>query len=225
MKLLALRGRNLTSLADEFSIDFTAEPLRSAGLFAITGPTGAGKSTLLDAICLALYDRLPRLDGADSGTVGRDEARGTSYDDVRNILRHGEGAAFAEVEFLGQDHRRYKARWEVNRAHSRADGRLQAQKMLLIDLESGQALGDKKTETLRLTAEKVGLSFDQFRRAVLLAQGEFDTFLKARSKDRAELLERITGTEIYSRVSQAAHERAKAERDGMRALQQQLAAQ
>ena len=63
MKILAIRLKNLASLAGPFEIDFTAEPLASAGLFAITGPTGAGKSTLLDALCLALYDRTPRLDG------------------------------------------------------------------------------------------------------------------------------------------------------------------
>lgn len=54
MRVLAIRGRNLASLEGEFSIDFTEEPLASAGIFAISGPTGAGKSTLLDAMCLAL---------------------------------------------------------------------------------------------------------------------------------------------------------------------------
>ena len=53
MRVLAIRGRNLASLEGEFSIDFTEEPLASAGIFAISGPTGAGKSTLLDAMCLA----------------------------------------------------------------------------------------------------------------------------------------------------------------------------
>ena len=66
MKILAIRGRNLASLSSEFELDFTAEPLASAGLFAITGPTGAGKSTLLDALCLALYERTPRLARATS---------------------------------------------------------------------------------------------------------------------------------------------------------------
>ena len=50
MRVLAIRGRNLASLEGEFSIDFTEEPLASAGIFAISGPTGAGKSTLLDAM-------------------------------------------------------------------------------------------------------------------------------------------------------------------------------
>ena len=60
MRILAIRGRNLASLAGEFCVDFESEPLQSSGLFAISGPTGAGKSTLLDALCLALYDATPR---------------------------------------------------------------------------------------------------------------------------------------------------------------------
>ena len=60
MKILAIRGKNLASLAGEFTIDFTTEPLSSAGIFAITGATGSGKSTLLDALCLALFDKTPR---------------------------------------------------------------------------------------------------------------------------------------------------------------------
>ena len=61
MKILNISGKNLASLAGEFEVDFQQEPLASAGLFAISGPTGAGKSTLLDALCLALYDATPRL--------------------------------------------------------------------------------------------------------------------------------------------------------------------
>ena len=61
MKILALRGENLASIQHPFEIDFVNSILGESGLFAITGKTGAGKSTLLDAICLALYDRIPRL--------------------------------------------------------------------------------------------------------------------------------------------------------------------
>ena len=223
MKLLALRGANLASLAAPFSIDFEADPLRGAGIFAITGPTGAGKSTLLDAICLALFDSVPRLEGAESsartGRAGAAEELQITYGDVRGLLRHGAAEAYAEVDFRGQDGRAYRARWEVKRARSRADGRLQAQRMVLTDLSTNQVVGDKKTETLREIERRVGLNFDQFRRAVMLAQGEFDTFIKARSQDRAELLERITSTAIYSRLSRAAFQRAKQEREALSLLE------
>ena len=226
MRILALRGENLASLAEVFEVDFDAEPIRSSGIFVITGPTGAGKTTLLDALCLALFDRLPRMDTAERGaSIGRvegDSSQQAKYDDVRGILRHGAGAGYAEIDFIGQDGRRYRSRWEVNRARRRVNGRLQDQKITLADLQSGAIIGDKKTDTLLQIEKRIGLSFDQFRRSVLLAQGDFDTFIKASSKDRAELLERITGTEIYSQISQAAFARAKEEREALRALETQL---
>ena len=74
MKILAIRGKNLASLG-EFEMDFQREPLASAGLYAITGPTGAGKSTLLDALCLALYEQTPRLSGiTGSGKINSSES-------------------------------------------------------------------------------------------------------------------------------------------------------
>ncbi|MGE5516903.1 MAG: AAA family ATPase [Bacteroidota bacterium] len=207
MKILALRVRNLTSLAGEAVLDFEAPPLASAGLFAITGPTGAGKSTLLDALCLALYDRLPRLGHGD---------------DVRSALRHGAADAFAEVDFAGRDGGRYRARWEVRRARNRADGRIQAQTMALTDLATGAALGGGKRETLDAIADKVGLDYHQFRRSVLLAQNDFDAFLRAKPDDRANLLELMTGTAIYGELSMAAYDRAKSEEAALKALDDEL---
>lgn len=224
MRILAIRGENLASLAGAFEVDLEGDPIRGAGIFAITGPTGAGKTTLFDAVCLALFDRLPRMDFAESRTsVGRTEgAKQIQYNDVRGILRHGTGSGFAEVDFIGQDHRRYRARWEVRRARDRASGNLQAQKITLTDLESDQIIGDKKTETLDQIERRIGLSFDQFRRSVLLAQGDFDTFINSGAKERAALLERITGTEIYTQISQAASARAKQEREALDQLERQI---
>lgn len=226
MRILAIRGANLASLSDPFEVDFETEPIRSSGIFVITGPTGAGKTTLLDALCLALFDRLPRMDTAESGAlIGRiegDSSQQIKYDDVRGILRHGASAGYAEVDFVAQDGQRYRSRWEVNRARGKADGKLQNQKITLTDIKSRAIIGDKKTDTLLQIQKRIGLSFDQFRRSVLLAQGDFDTFIKAGSKDRAELLERITGTQIYSDISRAAFVRAKQEREALRDLETQL---
>ena len=225
MRIRAVRGQNLASLP-HFEVDFDAQPLAGAGLFAITGPTGAGKSTLLDAICLALYDALPRLEGVGRGAVGRagdDDAERISLSDVRSILRHGAGEGYAEVDFTGQDGKAYRARWSVHRSRKHASGRLQYQTHSLIDIEAEAQIGHHRTEVKHEIARRIGLSFEQFRRAALLAQGDFDAFLRADAKDRAELLERITGSEIYAKISMAAFQRAKAEREQIKALEADIA--
>ena len=210
MRILAIRGCNLASLAGEFEIDLAHGPLAGAGVFAIVGPTGAGKSTLLDAMCVALFDRTPRLANRSTVVVGRgdDDPAALGAQDVRTLLRRGASAGWAEVDFESGDARQYRARWSVRRARGATDGTLQDQQVTLTAIDGGGRLGGTKTETLRAIHRCLGLSFDQFRRSALLAQGEFATFLRAEGKDRSELLERMTGTEIYSKLSIAAHQRA-----------------
>lgn len=212
MRILAIRGTNLASLP-EFSIDFSAEPLNRSGLFAITGKTGAGKSTILDALCIALFDKTPRLAGGGA-MVGRPDGKDdyrVNAGDVRSIVRQGTSGGSAEVDFVGRDGRQYRASWQARRARNRADGKFQAQTVGLLDIETNQPLGGTKTETLALIQEKIGLTYEQFRRSVLLAQGEFAAFLRADGKERAELLEKITGTDIYARLSIAAFSRKRQE--------------
>ncbi|NKQ10109.1 AAA family ATPase [Pseudomonas sp. SST3] len=222
MKILAIRLKNLASLAGEQVIDFTAEPLASAGLFAITGPTGAGKSTILDALCLALFGSTPRLDGASLLSKVPDGSDEIGSGDERNLLRRGCGSGYAEVNFVGVDGHRYRARWEVKRAREKVDGRLQASSQSLLDLDRDQLLASgKKREFKELLEAKLGLTLPQFTRAVLLAQSEFSAFLKADDNDRGTLLEKLTDTGLYSRLGQAAFEAAKRAREALTALQQQ----
>ncbi|MBY5921944.1 AAA family ATPase [Ferrimonas balearica] len=213
MKILAIRGENLASLARPFDIELAEGPLAQSGLFAITGPTGSGKSTLLDALCLALYDQTPRYttgrQGAEVGARDGDNKLWIKSNDVRQILSRGKAEGWAEVDFVGTDGDRYRARWTVRRARGKLDGRLQSQEMSLTHLATGKVESGKKTEVLESIETKIGLSWDQFRRAVLLAQGDFAAFLKATPKARSELLERLTGTEIYSRIGSAAFERGR----------------
>ncbi|MDR6714380.1 exonuclease SbcC [Pseudomonas hunanensis] len=220
MKILAIRLKNLASLAGPIDIDFTAEPLASAGLFAITGPTGAGKSTLLDALCLALFGTVPRLNA-----IGR-EAKVPDADgeiptyDPRNLLRRGTGSGFAEVDFVGIDGHRYRARWEANRARDKANGKLQHSRQSLYDLDGEQLLGSGKNEYKQLVEARLGLNFEQFTRAVMLAQSEFSAFLKADDKERSELLEKLTNTAIYTRLGQRAFSKAKEAGDTHNALKE-----
>ncbi|HEY0588353.1 MAG TPA: AAA family ATPase [Pseudoduganella sp.] len=223
MRVLRIAGKNLASLADEFSVDFTAQPLSDAGLFAISGPTGAGKSTLLDALCLALYDDTPRLHKAEGKTP--DVGEPVSSQDPRTLLRRGAAEGWAEVDFVGNDGAAYRARWNVWRARTKAAGALQPSTMTLHKLPGLQPLGHKKTEVMAEIVQRIGLSFDQFTRAVLLAQNEFSAFLKARDDERGTLLETLTGSGIYSEISKRAFERWRAEELALKTLAAGLANQ
>ncbi|MGE3540250.1 MAG: AAA family ATPase [Candidatus Tectimicrobiota bacterium] len=207
MKILAISGQNLASLAGKFELRLAEGPLARAGLFAITGPTGAGKSTLLDALCLALFAKTPRLSDRGGTEIG---AEGEEYklraNDARNIVRRGTSVGWAEVEFLGQDDRRYRARWTARRARDRVDGRFQPQEWRLYEADTAHTIGGAGTEETRREIEaRLGLTYEQFKRSALLAQGDFAAFLMAPPDERAELLERVTGTEIYTDISIAAH--------------------
>jgi len=225
MRILRIAGKNLASLAGEFQVDFESEPLASSGLFAISGPTGAGKSTLLDALCLALYDATPRLlkrAGSQLPDVGSDTV---SALDPRTLLRRGAAEAWSEVDFAGNDEIRYRARWSVRRAYGKASGALQPSKMTLHRLPELDPLGGTKTEVANEIVARIGLSFEQFTRAVLLAQNEFSAFLKTDENERGELLETLTGTTIYSEISRRAFERYRAEQERTKMLTSQLANQ
>ncbi|KPG73135.1 AAA family ATPase [Pseudomonas libanensis] len=220
MKILAIRLKNLASLAGPFEIDFTAEPLASAGLFAITGPTGAGKSTLLDALCLALFGAVPRL--GDTGQAKMPDAdTDISIGDPRTLIRRGTGGGYAEVDFVGVSGRRYRARWEANRARDKASGKLQNSRQSLIDLDSEQLLTSQKTEYKTQLELALGLNFEQFTRAVLLAQSEFSAFLKANDNERSELLEKLTDTALYTQLGRRAFDKAKDAKDAHKQLQDQ----
>lgn len=224
MKILAIRGRNLASLAGEFEVDFRREPLLNAGLFAISGPTGAGKSTLLDALCLALYGDTPRLTHAAGDKIPDVHADQVTPSDPRNLLRRGCGEGFAEVDFVGIDGIAYRARWTVRRARGRGDGKLQAVDTLLQRIEDMQPVGGtNKSEVHANIAQRIGLSFAQFTRAVLLAQNDFAAFLKADDNARAELLQTLTGSERFERLSIRVFERHSQEKQALDALNRQLA--
>lgn len=223
MKIISLEGENLASLSAPFSINFADGVLADAGLFAISGNTGAGKSTILDAICLSLFDAMPRFSANRRGTAighaSSEEGERVRSNDVRHILTRGMASGFSQVIFAIENGKQYQARWSVKRARNSAQGRLQAQEMQLTDCQTNQVLATKKTEVLSLIESLIGLNYEQFKRSVLLAQGDFAAFLKAPAKERSELLERITGTELYSLISKQAFNKAKEQEQALALLE------
>jgi exonuclease SbcC len=181
--------------------------LSAAGVFLITGPTGAGKSTLLDAMTLALYGRAAR--------YGNDKA-----DEM--MSRHT-GECLAEVDFETKGEK-LRATWRMRRARGKADGKLQPVDRRLANAVTGEILAEKSAEMDRLIEERTGLDAQRFLRSVLLAQGQFAAFLKAKPNERAELLEKITGTEIYSDLSVLAYETHKAKDEVVMRLKASLGA-
>ncbi|WP_180113102.1 AAA family ATPase [Acinetobacter sp. YH12073] len=221
MKILSIRIKNLASLAGEHFIDFESEPLASAGLVAIIGKTGAGKSTILDAMCLALFNRVPRLKDSDGKLIDVDGSE-LPTNSPQTVLRRGTGQGFAELSFIAQDQKVYSARWEIKRARENPNGKLQSVQRSLKCLTDGTVVADKtkavESQILRITQ----LSFEQFTRAVLLAQSEVTAFLKARDNERGELLEYLTNSSIFGKIGQLAFEKTKQIANQRKALEVRL---
>jgi exonuclease SbcC len=208
MRILQIRFKNLNSMFGEWEIDLTHPAYGDDGIFAITGPTGAGKSTILDALCLALYGRTPRLDSVNKT--------------ANELMSRQTGECLAEVTFeTGSG--RFRCHWAQHRARNRATGVLQHQRHEIVDVSNGVVLEHRIRDVAARVEVVIGMTFPQFTRSILLAQGGFAAFLQAGSDERAPVLEQITGTEIYSLISKAVHERRSDEVRTLETLEAALA--
>ncbi|MBR5709305.1 MAG: AAA family ATPase [Thermoguttaceae bacterium] len=207
MKILKLKFNNLNSLKGEWSIDFADPAFINDGLFAIVGPTGAGKTTILDAICLSLYGRTPRLDSITNSS--------------NEIMNRVSTECFAQTTF-SCDAGVFRSSFEQHYSSSKRGFNLQPPKMELANDSTNEILANSKSQVPLKVGELIGLTYEQFIRAVLLAQGQFKKFLDSNANDRSELLETITGTQIYSLISQKVFERSKAENAKLEEIKQKL---
>lgn len=195
MKINKLFIKNIHSLAGEHLIDFDDIDRSSDGVFLIVGPTGSGKTTLLDAITLGLFGSIKRL-----GDISN-----TNIEKNGSVVTKNQNEAQVDVVFTIR-RKQYTARWQIRR-RKRAQGWEAAQMSLydenLVLVESG--LNPVK----KLIPEIIGMNADQFNKAILLAQGDFASFLKSKFEEKADILEKITGTEHYSRIGAAIFEKNK----------------
>ena len=200
MKIKKLTIHNIASIEDA-QIDFTTAPLADSDVFLITGDTGSGKSTILDAISLALYATTPRMDDSQmQGAIAEAGKYDVQVDDPRRLLREGAGEGYVELEFDGSNGIPYKAVWAVHRANSKASGRLQGKDWSLTNLRSGKVLNKDKEIEVEIASATGLSSFDQFCRTTMLAQGEFTRFLNSPDEEKAAILEKITGADIYAKI-------------------------
>ncbi|MCZ2723440.1 AAA family ATPase [Marinomonas sp. 15G1-11] len=212
MKICSVRLKNINSLKGEWKLDFSKPPFSDAGIFAISGATGAGKTTLLDAICLALFHETPRIKVSPNSN---------------ELMTRHTASCLAEVEFEVKS-KRYRAFWGQRRARGQSDGKLQPISVELSELssglddDSGKVLTNKIQDKLTLTTELTGLDFSRFTKSMLLAQGSFDAFLHAKPNDRADLLEELTGTEIYGDISRFIFETHKEKHQELKTLKLSL---
>ena len=172
-------------------------------------PRGPARRLILDAICLALYGRTPRLK--------------TLSDSENEIMSRQTGECMAEVVFQIASGRRYRCHWSQRRARKSPEGRLQAARHEIADADSGQIICAQKRDMARVVTEITGLDFDRFTRSMMLAQGGFSAFLDASADSRAPILESITGTEKYSRISMLVHERHRQEKLLLEDMRKELA--
>jgi len=191
MKIKKIEFCNINSLAGEWTIDFESPDFANSGMFCISGPTGSGKTSILDAICLGLYGATPRL----KAIVG----------DSNEVMTYGSKNCYAKVTFECRGNL-YSACWDQHRAAR--TNKLQKYSWVLLNETTGstEASFSKQSEIEATMTRIIGLDFDQFTKSMMLAQGEFNKFLKCKENERAAILEKLTGDSIYRKIAVAVHD-------------------
>ncbi|RWZ60328.1 SMC family ATPase [Halobacillus fulvus] len=189
MRALTLTVHAFGPYRDKQTIDFSL--LGDESIFLITGPTGAGKTTVFDAMCFALYGRAS---GSD-----RDQ------DSMRSHFSKEDDTTYVEFHFelRGKQYRmvRMPKQW---RKKERGDGYKEdpARAELFILNDDGEKLIASKIKEVNDYIEDIlGLDYEQFRKMIMIPQGEFRKLISENSKEREEILQRIFKTQFYSQMT------------------------
>ena len=207
MKILKVELQNINSLKSDSPvvIDFEDEKFKNVGLFAITGSTGAGKTTILDAITIALYNNVPRFNGTKGSLV--------------DVVSHSAHSAFSRVSFEN-DTITYEAYWGIRVADKNGKKYKNVkEEVSLKNLTSGEIIATQKRILITEISRVTQLDYNQFLRSVMLAQGEFASFLSAKGPEKGKLLEQITGEEIYKKIGQGILDRKSTEDNKLKTIQ------
>ena len=197
MKIEKVIIENINSI-EKAEISFSTGILAKESLFLVTGETGSGKSTILDAITLALYDKSPRYENTKNKE--KTENGLTTMQSTTNALRKGTNDGKAEVWFeIGNEE--YVATWQMHRTRNGKYDMTNRRKLEVVKGEERIVLETKIDAVNQRVVELVGLTYDQFVRSVMLAQGQFNTFLTSEKAKQTEILEMLTGTEVYSKIA------------------------
>lgn len=225
MNIKELHIRNIASI-EKADIDFendlneayTGTP---APIFLISGDTGAGKSIILDAIVMALYKTTPRLSGVNNTSnnefvnAAGEKVRVASIQQYTRLGIAPKEECYSMVVFEGNDGKTYTAKLSLGfyKGNKNAEG-ISAIKynkpewLLMVNGHSYSKDGDIR----KMIIDAVGLSFDQFSRMAMLAQGEFASFLTGDKEKRETILERLTNTKHFTNYGNAIanlHKQAK----------------
>lgn len=209
MKIKRLIIRNIASI-EKGEIDFEnglidRETEKPASLFLITGDTGSGKSIILDCISMALYGTTPRVksvNGINNNVYQNNNGEEISVNDITQYTRIGiswKDECFAELTFIGNDNIEYISRFSLGRTNR---NRYRSPEWKLY-IGNSEVIDNRKSEIKARIEQAVGLSFEQFSRMAMLAQGQFATFLTGKKEERERILEQLTATDIFSRYGEA----------------------
>ena len=179
MRPISLSIAGLHSFREKQEIDFLS--LYEAGVFGIFGPTGSGKSSILDAITLALYGKVERATNSTQGIMNHAE------DEIQVSFTF-------ELRNASGTHR-----YRIDRTFKRTgDITLKTTLCRLLHLTDEHiVLADKNNEVQQHIHDLLGLTIDDFTRAVILPQGKFAEFLSLKGTERRQMLQRLFHLEQY----------------------------